>query len=147
MEDNLAELLLPDVLASNTYWGHFRRKTSLHPEEGLMLAVLEDAVRCVRNHPQNSKSKVRREALEWILDDQSDDVFSYETICGLLGIDAAWLRRGILSSQGTSAEDRAGDQARRKPSKSPVGSGASVPRREGPSLKAGERTKVKRTAA
>jgi hypothetical protein len=100
MEDNLNELIPPDVLASHAYWDNFRRKATLYPEQSLMLAVLEDAIRSIQNQPRTSRSKVRREAIEWVLEQRSDYVFSFENICAALGFDAGYLRKGILMWQG-----------------------------------------------
>lgn len=104
MQDKLSEIILPDVLSSYTYWDHFR-KTNWCPEQALMLAVLGDAVRCIRDR-QSTKSKVRREAVDWILAEENEDLFSFEAICFALGLDASWLRKGILHCQGSATPRR-----------------------------------------
>jgi hypothetical protein len=100
MEDDLSELVPPDILASHEYWDNLRRKTPLQPEQALMLAVLEDAVRCIRNNARTGRSRACREAVEWIVERDSDHFFSFENICAVLGLDASYLRKGILSWPG-----------------------------------------------
>ncbi|MBI2988654.1 MAG: hypothetical protein HYY45_17975 [Deltaproteobacteria bacterium] len=68
-------------------------------EEGLMLAVLEDAVACFQKyvHARDNKGKTLfREAEEWILKKDNDWIFSFENICETLGINPSCLRRGLI---------------------------------------------------
>ncbi len=68
-------------------------------EEGLMLAVLEDAVACFQKHAHARDNKGKalfREAEEWILEENNDWIFSFANICETLGIDPSYLRRGLI---------------------------------------------------
>jgi len=83
------------------------------PVKRLMLAMLEDALRCAgviprRGYPPRlhrtaastasaaariRKVSVRRlEAIGWMLADDSDGPFSFEAVCDALGLDAGRLR-------------------------------------------------------
>lgn len=98
-ETRLTSFFQPDVLLRDHYLETVRRKTDLDPERMLMLAVLEDAVACFRKHvfARDSRGKkLLRDAEDWILEQDSDWFFSFENICGLLGIDADYLREGLM---------------------------------------------------
>ena len=67
----------------------------------LMLAVLEDAVRCIENGRWQRRFRARRLAAEaeaWVRCDRADWPFSFCNICEALGIDADAMRRRLLSS-------------------------------------------------
>jgi hypothetical protein len=99
LEENLASLFQPDTLLSAQYFENFRRKTRLEPEKKLMLAVLEDAVRCFQDNvfAQNGKrKKLFDDVEEWILEENSDWIFSFENICEVLGFNPQYVRKGLL---------------------------------------------------
>jgi hypothetical protein len=63
----------------------------------LMIAVLEDAVDCI-GRPGARASQHRRlfeDALAWVRSDSTQQLFAFECICDVLGLDAAYLRRGL----------------------------------------------------
>lgn len=102
LEERLASLFQPDTLLSAQYFENFRRKTFLEPEKKLMLAVLEDAVRCFQDSimaRSGKRKKLFDEAEEWILEDNSDRVFSFESICEVLGFNPQYVRQGLLRSK------------------------------------------------
>ncbi len=45
-DEKIAFLFQPDTLLSAQYFENFRRTTFLEPEKRLMLAILEDAIKC-----------------------------------------------------------------------------------------------------
>jgi hypothetical protein len=97
-EEKLASLFQPDVLLTQQYLDNFRRKTPLEPEKALLLAVLDDAVRCFQDNvlSQNKKKQLLFEEAEaWLFSDESDGVFSFVSICALLGFDPGYVRRGL----------------------------------------------------
>jgi len=99
METRVASFFLPDVLLSAQYLETVRRKADLEPERMLILAVLEDAVACFQKYvfARDSRGKnLFRDAEDWILERDSDCFFSFENICGLLGVDADYLRKGLM---------------------------------------------------
>jgi hypothetical protein len=69
-------------------------------EEKLALAVLESAVEDFQKHVLSKDGKERKlfqEAEEWFLGKDSDQLFSFEYICAILGLAPAYIRRGLLS--------------------------------------------------
>jgi hypothetical protein len=112
-EEKIASLFQPDVLLTEQYIDNFRRKTPLEPEKALLLAVLDDGVRCFQDNilSQNKKKQLLfDEARDWIFSDDSSWVFSFVSICSLLGLDPGYIRRGLRRWQ-----ERALDAAKKKP--------------------------------
>lgn len=74
--------------------------TARTPEERLMIAVLEDALVTFERGLRSRNPMVRRAFLEvdhWVRDRKNDDLFSFENICAMLGIDAGYLRAGLAA--------------------------------------------------
>jgi hypothetical protein len=68
-------------------------------EERLMLAVLEDAIECFQQHVLAQyvwEKKLFQEAEDWILESNSDWLFSFENICQALQLNPDYIRRGLL---------------------------------------------------
>ena len=98
-DDRGASIYQPDTLVSDQYFENLRRKTHLEPETRLMLAVLEDGLYCYQDNflPRNAiQKRLFDEAKEWIRSSDDDSVFSFENVCEVLGLDAAYLRQGLL---------------------------------------------------
>ncbi|HEX9444961.1 MAG TPA: hypothetical protein VGA73_12625 [Candidatus Binatia bacterium] len=98
LDDRLPFLFQPDVLIPDQYFATLRARTGLEPEKRLMLAVLEDAVyRFQKNVAAESEAgkEVFAEAEAWLLEPGGDWVFSFESICDALGLDPAYVRRGL----------------------------------------------------
>ncbi|RMD83007.1 MAG: hypothetical protein D6815_07735 [Candidatus Dadabacteria bacterium] len=69
-----------------------------NPRNRLMLAVLEEALATFRRGLGAKKAEQRRlfyEVDRWIASDDTDWPFSFENICGCLGIDPDYIRRGL----------------------------------------------------
>jgi hypothetical protein len=101
-DEKIASLFQPDVLLADQYSDNFRRKIPLEPERALVLAVLEDAVRCFQDNilPRNRKKQMLfEEAQEWLFSDDSGWLFSFASICAVLGIDPGYVRRGLRQWQ------------------------------------------------
>jgi hypothetical protein len=101
-EEKIGSLFQPDVLLADQYSDNFRRKIPLEPERALVLAVLEDAVRCFQDNilPRNRKKQMLfEEAQEWLFSDDSSWLFSFVSICAVLGIDPGYIRRGLRQWQ------------------------------------------------
>lgn len=67
------------------------------PEAALMCAVLEDALLC---YQQRFATEVRcveqaREAEEWFFCDEPHGLFSFVSICTMLGLDPEFIRQGL----------------------------------------------------
>lgn len=68
-------------------------------EEALMLAILEDAIACFQKYALARGGKARalfQEAEDWILDESSDWLFSFENVCEVLGLNPKYVRQGLL---------------------------------------------------
>lgn len=89
----------PAVNIEEEFLDDLFKKSVREGEEGLMLAVLEDAVACFQKyvHARDNKGKTLfREAEEWILERDSDWIFSFESICETLRINPSYLREGLM---------------------------------------------------
>ena len=99
VDEQFSSLFQPDTLLSAQYFRNLRRRTILEPEKRLMLAVLEDAVNCLRSNVvarTKEEKRLFRETEDWILESGHDWVFSFENICAVLGFDPQYVRRGLL---------------------------------------------------
>jgi hypothetical protein len=97
-EDRLSPLFQPDTLMSDEYFANYRRRIPLEPEKTLLLAVLEDGVRTFQDNifAETGKKRVLLdEAREWLFTDGLEHVFSFNSVCSLLGIDPGYIRRGL----------------------------------------------------
>lgn len=84
---------VPDVLLPEQYFDRLATRASDTPERRLMFAVLLDAV----IHLQRRNTPASAEAERWIRSDTADDFpFSFRGVCEALGIDAAYLKRGLI---------------------------------------------------
>jgi len=98
-DEKLASLFQPDTLLSAQYFANLRRKTLLEPEKRLMLALLEDAIRCFQDNLSAQtvvKKKLFDEAEEWILERDGGWIFSFDHVCEALGFAPEYLRQGLL---------------------------------------------------
>jgi hypothetical protein len=98
-DEKTYSLFQPDILAGDQYFQHMRRKNPLEPEKRLMLAILRDAVECFQKYlfSKRAKGKVHfRDAEEWILEENPDWLFSFVNICEFLGLNAAYIRNGLM---------------------------------------------------
>jgi len=98
-EERVASLFQPDTLLPAQYLETFRPKAHLEPEKRLMLGVLEDTVACFQKYLLARDGKGRamfREAEEWVMEEGSDWLFSFENICEVLGFDPQYMRQGLV---------------------------------------------------
>ena len=87
-----------DGVDAAQYAETIQRKTPLEPEKLLLLALLEDALSCYRKYlfARTAKRQTEfREAEEWIFDTEDARFVSFENVCGVLGIEPSYLRRGL----------------------------------------------------
>jgi hypothetical protein len=88
-DERIGFLFQPDLLLAVHYFETLRRKTLLEPGQWLMLAILEDAIRCFQDNLLTQNVRSRRlfeEAEEWIVEADGDWVFSFENIVRLWGL-------------------------------------------------------------
>jgi hypothetical protein len=98
VSDTYAHLLQPDTLLPSQYFGVLKRKGAHEAERRLAIAVLQDAVDCYQKHLFARDRKARQlflDAEQWIASEDRSWPFSFENICELLQINAAYLRRGL----------------------------------------------------
>lgn len=89
----------PHVEVSADYYAIFASNRSRQPEHHLMRAVLEHAIRAVRNDAEGSRVlSARREAIAWVVNQDRSCLFSFENICETLAINAKRLRAKVLGS-------------------------------------------------
>ena len=86
-----------DALLPMQFFPPFRQGT-LERERLLMLAVLQDAVECYQRYAHARTERGRQEfeeAQAWLNSHDRSWLFSFESICDILEIDADCLRRGL----------------------------------------------------
>jgi hypothetical protein len=96
---NTEALFQPDILIQSQYQGTHQRRFYQEPEKVLMLALLEDAIVCFQDYfgtDCKRKKSLFEDAEQWILDRDSSYIFSFENICDMLGLDADYLRDGLM---------------------------------------------------
>ena len=99
MEERVTSLFQPDTLMPDQYLETFRRKLHLEPEKKLLLAVLEDAIACFQKYvfAHDGKGRVLfQEAEEWIMEEDTDWLFSFPNVCEMLGFEPSYLRDGLM---------------------------------------------------
>ena len=98
--ESLADLFAPDVVLPAQFFEGARRDSLASGEKALMLAVLEDGIRCFQEHLRNPRSNPRllsQQAEAWIRAVDYDWPFSFNNVCETLGIDPSALRTTLLS--------------------------------------------------
>jgi hypothetical protein len=116
----LGSIFVPDIITPEQFYDARRDDSAIAPVKRLMMAVLEDALRCFQNNADarnGPRKRVFVEAEQWLCGDTSDGLFSFETVCETLGIEPSFLRGGLREWRG---QQLAGDSARRLARRSPV---------------------------
>ncbi len=92
-------MMIPDALTPEQYYEGIRADdASVRPIKRLMLAVLEDAMRCYQAYANSRSPSQRRlfvEAEAWLMNRRTDGPFTCETVCETLGIEPSCLRNGL----------------------------------------------------
>ena len=97
-EERIGSLFQPDTLLGEDYAANFRRKLPLEPERTLLLAILEDGVRCYQENIYASGGKRRalfEEARDWLFSDETGWFCSFVSVCTLLNLEPNYIRRGL----------------------------------------------------
>lgn len=98
-EEKMGSLFQPDILVPTQYLKTCRGNGHLEPEKSFMLAILEYAVASFQKDifARDSKGKAKfHETEDWILEKNSDWIFSFENICEVLGFNPSYVRQGLL---------------------------------------------------
>ena len=93
-------LFQPDILIRDQFVATYMRRFHLEPEKTLMLAILQDAVVCFQDNLAATDKRKRQlflEAQEWIMEENTNYLYSFESICDLLGFSPSYLRQGLMS--------------------------------------------------
>ncbi len=97
----------PHVEVSEDYYAIFASKRSRQPEHHLMRAVLEHAIRAARDDAKGSRAlQERGEAIAWVVNQDRSRLFTFESVCETLGINAKWLRAKLLARPPTPSAPR-----------------------------------------
>ena len=75
-----------------------RSSDPLRPEEGLLVAVLEQAVRIFQRYalaPDGADRLLFADIDAWFASDDTDYPFAFASICEVLGLDVAYVRSGL----------------------------------------------------
>ena len=92
-----------DDVESAAFWNTVRRAQPVSPERNLMRAVLKDALLRFRknlHHPTHRLFKVER---AWFFECDTDELFSFESLCAVLGLNAQRIRRNLLAWEAQAA--------------------------------------------
>ena len=98
-EEKTFSLFQPDILLPTQYFATTKRKDYLEPEKKLMLAVLEDAIWCFQHcllTRDKRKKSLFSDAEEWIVEENTDWLFSFQNICEVLGLNPQYVREGLM---------------------------------------------------
>ena len=103
---------LPAGVLPDQYFATVRRAAAGKlGEYRLLVAVLEDAIRCYQENARTA-NRLFRDAEQWIMDPEDDradgdDVrFSFEYVCGVLNLDPGYLRAGLRRKRGARGKQR-----------------------------------------
>jgi hypothetical protein len=99
VRDSLADILGPDVILPQQFFDGPRGDSDFSPEKALMLAILEDAIRCFQEYFRTTRARPRmlsRQAEQWIRTRDWNWPFSFNNVCEALGIDPDCMRDALL---------------------------------------------------
>jgi len=91
-------VFVPDILTPGQYFDSNRADSSDIPLKRLMMAVLQDAIRCFQKGAQaksGSKQRSLREVQEWVFGENGEGPFAFQSVCEALEIAPKYLRRGL----------------------------------------------------
>ena len=98
LDERFTGVLVPDTILPSQYFGALRGRTEMSGERRLMVAILEDALRCFQKHVGDQDPKGRQlflEAEEWIMTDNATWFFSFPNVCSTLDLEPDYVRQGL----------------------------------------------------
>jgi hypothetical protein len=101
----------PETILPGQFADLARGAAAILPEHRLMLAVLEDAIRCYQmtlNAGGRRSWRRFRETEAWFASDDATWLFSFATICEALDLDPAYIRAGLRAWCRREARQRPG---------------------------------------
>ena len=96
---SVPRLIEPEILLPSQYYDALAPHVGFEGERRLMLAVLEDAVACYQKHVMATRPRAQRlyqEAEAWLFNEDGALVFSFESVCAVLGIHPEYFRTSLL---------------------------------------------------
>ncbi|HEY8516347.1 MAG TPA: hypothetical protein VIS07_12600 [Candidatus Binatia bacterium] len=90
----------PDVILPEQFYDQRNGTEHVSGEKALMLAVLEDGIRCFQEHLKNPRVRPRllaRQAEKWIRSTDWDWPFSFNNVCESLSLNPDCLRSKLLA--------------------------------------------------
>ena len=93
------------------YWDTVKHNGHGYPEQDLMLALLKDALRNYRKHLRNPKKSLDEDR-RWFFADDRDGLFSFESVCAVLGLNAQRIRKHLRAWERAAADSAANFQWR-----------------------------------
>ena len=98
--EDTGRLFEPDTVLGSQFYANHKNSPYKQPELRLMAAVLEDAISCLamKARPVTARQQKQLEdARQWFAaEDDGEWIFSFKNVCEALGIDPAYLRRGLI---------------------------------------------------
>jgi hypothetical protein len=91
-----------DSSTQGDYWDVLQCKACGYPEQDLLLAVLKDALLSYRRN-LGRLGKIFEAERAWFFDNDSDRLFSFESVCASLGLSAQRIRSHLLAWERDSA--------------------------------------------
>ena len=110
-DDFLARILEPDIFLPSQFYGAGGLSRHLDGEKRLMIAILKDAVECLKKYRNTRSSSGRshyQNALEWVEDKGTEWLFSFNNICDHLGFNPNYFRQVLLKNEGRYGDSRRG---------------------------------------
>lgn len=95
---SLGSLFVPDVLTPEQFYDTRRDDSSVRPVKRLMMAILEDALRCFQNNADATggvRKRLFQDAEQWLCGPGGEGPFSFRMVCETLGIEPEYLRSGL----------------------------------------------------
>ena len=92
-------MLQPNIILPSQ---HFGARKPLAPEQRLMIAVVQDAINCIERYRFATDRRSRRlfaEVTQWFGATETGWPYSFESICGVLGLDADAVRHRLGVAQ------------------------------------------------
>ena len=97
--DVIERLVSGDLIARSQFYDNRKGRDDNAPLRRLMMAMLGDALDCLRNGASGSASATARkaadEAAEWVRDASDEYLFSFNNVCETLGIHPGALRESL----------------------------------------------------
>ena len=109
VEEVASGVFAPDVLMPSQHADRMRRRSEQDGPRRLMIAILEDALNVYCRMAETADARARElfvEAEEWFESRDDEWLFSFESVCTVLGFEPEYLRRGLRAWKRRALEGR-----------------------------------------